>query len=276
MGKIESHTYRGIEHVVPPSRLIGVFVDRLVDHYVRDLRIQGGEHLEKAREISELAGTGIVFAGNHLSNADYPVLIRALRMSGFTDPYADTVAILGIRLYGNLLSRIGIGVAPHIKVYPPTETPKSEEEEKGARTMNLNAFRAQRKVLEKGMHTVVFPQGGREQGEITRIPPPQIAGFFEYGVVLPLGLNNTNKILPKGKIIPVQAAASITFGEPFLGRDLRIKFADLSRDERRVEMVNYVMIGIAKCLPLEYRGIYAQAVEKSKEPNMAVLMESAN
>lgn len=269
MRKIES--YRGIEHVVPPSRLVGGFFDRLVDHYVEGPQIQGEEHLERARKISEQEGIGIVFTGNHLSNADYSVLIKALRMSGSTNPHADTVAILGIRLYGNLPSRIGGRVAPHIKVFPPTETPKSEEEEKGALAMNSNALRAQKKVLEKGMNTLVFPQGGREDGEITRIPPPQISGFLEHGVVLPLGFNNTNKILPKGKIIPIQGPASITFGEPFLGRDLRIKFADLSRKERRVAMVNYVMIEIAKCLPPEHRGIYAQAVEKSKEPSMADL-----
>lgn len=250
---------------MPPNRLVGVFVDRLVDHYVRGLRIQEEENLEEAREISERERIGIVFSGNHLSNADYPVLIRALRILGFTNPYADTVAILGIRLYGNLPSRIGIGVAPHIKVFPPTETPKDEREERAARVMNLNAFRAQRKVLESGMNTLVFPQGGREQGEITRIPPPQIAGFLEYGVVLPFGLYNTDKVLPKGKIIPVQAPVSITFGKPILGRDLRIKFADRSREERRVAMVNYVMIEIAKCLPPEHRGIYAADVEEPRE-----------
>ena len=260
---MREESYKGIKHVVPPNALVRICVDRLADHYVKDLQIQRGENLEKAREISEREGIGIVFAGNHLSNADYTVLIRALRMSGFADPYADTVAILGIRLYGNLPSRIGSRVAPHIKVFPPTETPKSEKEEKAARKMNLNALRAQKKILENGMNTLVFPQGGREPGEITRIPPSQISGFFEYGVVLPLGLV-TDKILPKGKIIPVQASASITFGGPFLGKDLRIKFADLSREERRVAMLAHVMIEIAKCLPLEYRGIYGQAV-KEKE-----------
>lgn len=255
MTKIES--YRGIEHVVPPSRPVKFIVDRLVDHYVEGPQIKGMENLEKAREISGRAGIGIVFAGNHLTNADYSVLIKALRMSGFTDLYADTVAILGIRLYGDLASRIGIKTAPHIKVFPPTETPKNEEEERNALTMNLNALRAQRKVLKKGMNTLVFPQGGREQKEITRIPPPQIAGFLKYGVILPFGLDNTDKVLPKGKIIPTQAAVSITFGKPILGRDLHEMFADLSREETRVAMVNYVMREIAGCLPSDYRGIYS-------------------
>lgn len=255
MGRVES--YRGIEHVVPPSRLVGVFVDRLVDHYVRDFRIYKRENLEEAREMSQRVGVGIVFVGNHLSNADYPVLIKALRMSGFTHPSADTVAILGIRLYGNLSSRIGSRVAPHIKVFPPTEMPESEEEERSARAMNLNALRAQKKVLERDMNTVVFPQGGREQKEITRIPPPQIAGFFKYGVVLPFGFNGTDMVLPMRKIIPTKAAASITFGKPILGRDLHGKFADRAHDETRAAMVNYVMIEIAGCLPSEYRGIYS-------------------
>lgn len=255
--------YRGIEHVVPPSRVVGGFFDRLVDHYVEGPQIQGGENLEEAREMSQREGVGLVLAGNHISNADYSVLTKALRMSGFTHPSADTVAILGIRLYSSLPSRIGSRVAPHIKVFPPTETPKDEEEERNARAMNLNAFRAQRKVLEKGMNTVVFPQGGREQKEITRIPPPQIAGFLENGVVLPFGFNGTNIVLPMRKIIPTKAAVSITFGKPILGRDLHEKFANLSRENRRAAMVNYVMVEIAGCLPRELRGIYAQSVELS-------------
>lgn len=249
--------YRGIEHVVPPSRLVGVFVDRLVDHYVEGPQIKEKENLERAREISEQEGTGIVFVGNHLSNADYPVLIKVLRMCGFTDPYADTVAILGIRLYGNLPSRIGTRTAPHIKVFPPTEMPESEEEERSARAMNLNALRAQKKVLERNMNTVVFPQGGREQKEITRIPPSQIAGFLKYGVVLPFGFNGTDMVLPMRKIIPTKAAASITFGKPILGRDLHGKFADRAHEEARVAMVDYVMIAISRCLRSDYRGIYS-------------------
>lgn len=268
--------YRGIEHVVPPSRLVGGFVDRLVDHYVEGPQIKEKENLEEAREMSQRVGAGIVFAGNHLSNADYPVLIKALRMSGFTNPHDDTVAILGIRLYSNLSSRIGIRTAPHIKVFPPTETPESEEEERIARVMNLNALRAQKKVLERDMNTVVFPQGGREQKEITRIPSPQIAGFLKYGVVLPFGFNGTDMVLPMRKIIPTKAAASITFGKPILGRDLHELFADLSREETRVAMVNYVMIAIAKCLPSEYRGIYAQAAEKSEESSTADLSGIVN
>ena len=260
----KKESYRGIEHVVPSSRPVRFFVDRLVDHYVEGPEIQEKENLEEARGMSQQEGTGIVFVGNHLSNADYPVLIKALRMSGFTNPSADTVAILGIRLYANLASRIGIRTAPHIKVFPPTETPKNEEEKRNAQAMNINALRAQKRVLRVGMNTLIYPQGGREPHEITRIPPPQISGFLDYGIVLPFGLVGTDQVLPMKKRIPKRASASIVFGEPFLGQDLKEQFNNLPRDERRAAMINEIMTRIAICLPPDYRGVYAGAVEKAR------------
>jgi 1-acyl-sn-glycerol-3-phosphate acyltransferase len=72
-------------------------------------------------------------------------------------------------------------------------------------------------ALDQGSSLIIFPEGGRsDQGAI---------GEFKSGLyhlskarpeieLVPTYIDNANRILPKGEIIPIPLLCSVTFGEP--------------------------------------------------------------
>jgi len=72
-------------------------------------------------------------------------------------------------------------------------------------------------ALDQGSSLIIFPEGGRsDQGAI---------GEFKSGLyhlskarpeieLVPTYIDNANRILPKGEVIPIPLLCSVTFGEP--------------------------------------------------------------
>jgi 1-acyl-sn-glycerol-3-phosphate acyltransferase len=72
-------------------------------------------------------------------------------------------------------------------------------------------------ALEKGDSVIIFPEGTRGHAEE---PQPFKAGLynlamrFPHVVLVPAWINNIQRVMPKGEVVPVPILCSVTFGEP--------------------------------------------------------------
>ena len=89
-------------------------------------------------------------------------------------------------------------------------------------------------ALEKGDSIIIFPEGTRGFQEE---PMPFKAGLYNLAqrfpdvVLVPAWINNIQRMLPKGEVIPVPVLCSVTFGAPMqldAGEDRKL-FADRAR-----------------------------------------------
>jgi 1-acyl-sn-glycerol-3-phosphate acyltransferase len=84
-------------------------------------------------------------------------------------------------------------------------------------TAENNPLREMRSVLDAGDSLIIFPEGGRFPGAE---PQKFKAGLFHLAKdrpqvhFVPVYLENLNRILPKGEILPVPLLGSITVGSP--------------------------------------------------------------
>ena len=73
------------------------------------------------------------------------------------------------------------------------------------------------KALESGDSIVIFPEGTRGHGEE---PQPfksglyKLAQMFPQVVLVPAWINNVQRVMPKGEVVPVPVLCSVTFGAP--------------------------------------------------------------
>ncbi len=84
-------------------------------------------------------------------------------------------------------------------------------------TAENNPLRAMLAVLEAGESLIIFPEGGRFSGPE---PQPFKGGLYHLAKdrpkteLVPIYLENLNRILPKGEIVFVPLLGSITVGKP--------------------------------------------------------------
>ncbi len=73
------------------------------------------------------------------------------------------------------------------------------------------------KALESGDSIIIFPEGTRGHGDD---PQPfksglyRLAQMFPQVVLVPAWINNVQRVIPKGEVVPVPILCSVTFGAP--------------------------------------------------------------
>ncbi len=92
-----------------------------------------------------------------------------------------------------------------------------------------------RSVLDNGESLIIFPEGTRGDGESVAAFKSGIYHLAQYRPdveLVPVFLQNLNRILPKGEVLPVPLIAQVTFGPPLRLCDGEPKPAFLERAHR--------------------------------------------
>jgi 1-acyl-sn-glycerol-3-phosphate acyltransferase len=95
-------------------------------------------------------------------------------------------------------------------------------------------------ALDQGSSLIIFPEGGR-QDQIEM-------GDFKCGLyhlckerpeieLVPTYIDNANRVLPKGKCIPIPVVCSVTFGEPIY----------LAKGERKEDFLKRAQQAVERC-----------------------------
>ncbi len=162
----------------------------------------------------------VIFAANHHSHADTSVLLATL-----PSKLREDLAIAAGADYffpnrvAGTLSALFIGAIPI-------------ERKRLSKLSIRNSLRA----LEKGRSLLIFPEGGRSPDGYSREHRPGAAYLAKRGKVpvIPVYLDGTGSILPKGKNWPTRGRSAVVFGDAMKiddGEDPRV-FA--KRIERRI------------------------------------------
>ena len=118
---------------------------------------------------------------------------------------------------------------------PPTPTPPPTPEALRAALPPDDPLTPLVQALASGDSIVIFPEGTRGHGDE---PQPfksglyKLAQMFPQVVLVPAWINNVQRVMPKGEVVPVPILCSVTFGAPIQlepGEERRA-FLDRARD----------------------------------------------
>ncbi len=223
-----------------------------VNYSAQPFTVEGQDNLDRARRMMEQSGSW-AFTPNHTSNGDGPVVERALVENGVP----DAAYILGRRLLTNPATRHLTTGVTHIPIWPPTETPKNDQEEHVRGEMNKVARSAASAVLVAHHPLVVFIEGGRSYGGGLKQPNPQVVVLFDQEtVVTPVGISGLFENFPHKRILPSRGPVAVRFGEPRFMSEIKKRHAGEGKEERRQGVVDDIMLGIRDVLPERYHGAY--------------------
>lgn len=234
--------------------------------FAPEITLNGIENLEDTRElISE--GKKIVFFSNHLSHADYPVFTASLKRNGYKDIEEKTIPLEGLRVDNTPVAKWFIPYCNTILIWPPTETPKDDNEKKKKLSMDKEMIKYTKLNLNNGYHLMIFPEGGRsKETRALKEGNPGAAHFLtlvDDTFIVPVGITGTEEILPPGSFVLNTGRPTITFGEPIRAAYLKELYGHLDNKNMRKEMIKFIMLEVANCLPPSYRGVYSNgAYEK--------------
>lgn len=108
---------------------------------------------------------------------------------------------------------------------------------KNTTAKSSNPMSAMMDALKGGDSLMIFPEGSRQSGDCVG---PFKPGIFHLarkmpGIELvPVYLDNLNRILPKGEVLPVPLLSSVTFGSPLQLREGESKNDFLARTRQAV------------------------------------------
>lgn len=255
--------------VIPKEPLIHWGVEQVTNYFIPEIHVSGFENLYKGRYLIA-NGCGIVFADNHLSNADGPIVDQTLRRNDFADIADKLIYIKGKKLDDNPLAAFLTNALPTIPVWPVSLVPQTEEEERKARKMNLASFEIAKRALREGYHLCLFPEGTRSRDQTLGLPVVQAVGYLNLvknTFVIPVGIARSETILPIGATLPTRGSVYVNIGRPInisllqeAIKDRLVKDEEIRsnprfiKEETRRKTMIYIMKNIAELIPPMYRG----------------------
>jgi 1-acyl-sn-glycerol-3-phosphate acyltransferase len=178
-----------------------------------------------ARWLCEPAsGRQRIYFANHSSHLDFLVVWASLprELRARTRPVAARDYWQRGRIRRHLAERVFRGVLI----------------DRGGATGGARPVERMLSALDEGDSLILFPEGTRGDGEAVA---PFRSGLFHLAAarpdveLLPVGIENLNRVLPKGEAVPVPVISRLAFGEPLGLRSGEAKPAFLTRARRAVE-----------------------------------------
>ncbi|MGI4791526.1 MAG: lysophospholipid acyltransferase family protein [Janthinobacterium lividum] len=186
------------------------------------LRVLG--RLHSSGEANVPAHGGILYCPNHLSDADPPTVFVSVPRRAW---FVGKSELFEIPVLGWFFA--------HFQGFPIKRD-----------SADRAALRRIEALLKSGEPVVVFPEGRcSETGLLQRIQPGAALLSLRAGVpIIPIGLQNTNGVLPYGKLVPRYSPRSIevTFGKPIRPQD----YAQLSRGEAIAAITEALGLALAR------------------------------
>ena len=145
-----------------------------------------------------------IYFANHSSNVDFVLLWSALppMLRRRTRPVAASDYWLRSRVRSYLINRVFRGVLIDRTHSDPTHNP----------------VQIMQDALAEGYSLILFPEGQRNLEESGLLPFK--SGLFHLATacpqveLVPVWINNLNRVMPKGRILPLPLLCTLTFGRP--------------------------------------------------------------
>jgi cytidylate kinase len=191
------------------------------------LRVEGLENVPR---------TGAaMLASNHAAWIDIPIL--AYPIPRFTH-YMAKIELFQTRLLGGIIGMMGAF---------PIRRGEGDRE----------SLRTAERLLRQSELVGIFPEGHRsESGLIRGLPGAALIALRTDAPVVPVAIINSRAVFQKGHIIIRRPTVTVRYGKPFMLTHSGVRYtrADLERG------IDEIMTHIARLLPPEYHGVYAQHV----------------
>jgi 1-acyl-sn-glycerol-3-phosphate acyltransferase len=142
----------------------------------------------------------VIFAANHSSHADTPLILHAL-----TDRARDRTVVAAAADYWFKRPLMGNIVSLFLNTFPFSRTGGAQGQ-----------LHASSQLLKSGWNLVLFPEGSRSQdGRIQEFKPGVGHLANETGTpVVPVHIRGAQRIMPKGQKLPLPAPARVRIGKP--------------------------------------------------------------
>ena len=165
-----------------------------------------------------------VYFANHVSNGDFVLIWTVLpsRIRRLTRP----VAAADYWLNSKVKSFIGIHAINAVLI------------DRNPETRTQNPVDQMLSALDDDSSLILFPEGQRNMTDATLLPfKPGLFHLAENRPdveLVPVWIENLNRVLPKGEVIPIPFACTVTFGAPIQLAEGEKKTAFLKRAEQHV------------------------------------------
>ena len=231
---------------------------RRIHHVLAERVLDAQSSLCGVEHLADVADRPVVVIANHLSYSDANLLDVLLNRTG-ARAFADRLTVIaGPKVYSTINRRFsslcfGTIMVPQSADLSSEEAVMNPREVARAARVSINIAHDR---LRRGDALLVFGEGSRSRTRQMQPLLPAVARYLEVPdvLVLPVGIVGTDELFPIGQETVKSVAIHARIGQPIDVATLR----EASNGDRRT-MMDAVGHQIARLLPLDYRGTYANA-----------------